>query len=439
MVWQRTAFEQWTKVGTHPGDSVAALRAAAFANVFAAVVAFGALLMAVLLGALRQPFAFVVLALIPAYLLPFVLLHPVAKNAARLYIILFQTLASFAFTLVLGSGSGSQLVGFFTVGMPIVLFASDARRFMAVGVAASLIAFFVPLWFPDIAVGILPKIVLEPTHAQLLRSAVALMTFAVILIELLYLRTRFERSERRLNECIDNTGQLLKIACHDMASPLAVLNTALDLREVELDGRPPDRAHLMLKRTSARIQGLLGVIRKLHAVEDARIDLKAVGLSAAVNAAVEAMEGSFEAKRIHLALEGLTNDLAVMGDWTIMTESILTNVLSNAVKFSPRGGAVRVVAAAASPGVMLTVVDQGIGMPPEAVRNVTTGTVLPSRPGTEGELGSGFGLTLVRAFMKKMGGHVTIESSAANPNCSEGAEGGTTVRLFFQGAQTSER
>ncbi len=432
LAWYRTALDYWTRLGTRRGDSPEALRAAAFANVLAGLVTVGGLVMAVTLFTVHDGLALATLALSQAYLVPFLLLHRAAKNPARLYIILFHNLASVAFTHMIGPGAGSQLITFFTVGTPIMLFDRRARGYMIVGVLSSLFAFFLPVWFPRVLGGILPQIPVDPAQTLMLRTTMAFLTFAVILVELFYLKTQFERAEQRLHRVVENTGQLLKIACHDMASPLAVLDTALEIRERELDGRAPDRVHLVLKRTSERIQSLLTVIRKLHAASDARVDLQPVLLTEAVNAAVASIGDALGAKRILLETEGLTEDLAVMGDWTIMTESILANVLSNAVKFSPRGGAVRVVAASNKHGIVLSVVDHGIGMAPEMVHGATRGEMLPSRPGTEGETGSGFGLTLVRTFMTKLGGRVTIESEVG-----AGARGGvgTTVRLFFRDAR----
>lgn len=437
MSWFQDTLAQLAELGTRPGDPPETLRAAAFANILAALVSLGGVIMALMSATVSPALGVVMLAISGGYILPFLLLHAHAPNAVRLYIVLYQNVVAFVMFYALGALAGTHLVLFFTVGTPFFLFARERHFHIAVGIGSALLAFFVPVWMPDLLTGIVPSFPLGTPQLLLLRSTGALLTFSVILIQLYYLKAQYERSERRLLACVDNTGQLLKIACHDMASPLAVLNTALEIHERELDGREPDRAHVLLKRTSVRIQNLLTVIRKLHAVEGARVDLQPVALADAVKASIAGMADTLESKHIAFEMEGLTGDLTVMGDWTIMTESILANVLSNAVKFSRRGDTVRVVAAHDHKGVVLTVADHGIGMPLDLVRGATRGEVLPSRPGTEGEGGSGFGLSLVRAFMAKLGGRVVIESNtdAASP----GSGLGTTVHLFFQDAHAAGR
>jgi signal transduction histidine kinase len=74
----------------------------------------------------------------------------------------------------------------------------------------------------------------------------------------------------------------------------------------------------------------------------------------------------------------------------------------------------------------LSIVDQGIGIPAEILENLFSLSKKTSRPGTEGESGTGFGMPLVYATMKAYGGRIEIESAENQ---------GTTFKLFFRCSQ----
>jgi cell cycle sensor histidine kinase DivJ len=99
---------------------------------------------------------------------------------------------------------------------------------------------------------------------------------------------------------------------------------------------------------------------------------------------------------------------------------IALNLISNALKFTPKGGSVEVAAEEAPTGSTLTVSDTGAGISPEELQKL-------SRAFEQGEAGrkqkgAGLGLSVVRAFAELHGGRLTIESR-------EG--GGARIGVFF--------
>lgn len=99
-----------------------------------------------------------------------------------------------------------------------------------------------------------------------------------------------------------------------------------------------------------------------------------------------------------------------------MLSTILRNLMSNAVKFTPRGGSVSVTAervagpSDAPGGIRLSVSDTGIGMPPSVLRSMMETGAAGQRRGTEGEPGTGLGLGLCRRLVDRHGGTLEIES-----------------------------
>ena len=93
-----------------------------------------------------------------------------------------------------------------------------------------------------------------------------------------------------------------------------------------------------------------------------------------------------------------------------MFETILRNILSNAVKYTPFGGKVTVSVRDQDGYLRFDVRDTGVGMDGEQVANLFKVDRKASRPGTNNEQGTGFGLILCREFVKKNGGDLTVES-----------------------------
>ena len=106
------------------------------------------------------------------------------------------------------------------------------------------------------------------------------------------------------------------------------------------------------------------------------------------------------------------------------TTQILTNLLSNALKFTPRGGRVGLRCVAAPGTVSFEVVDSGIGIPPDELERVFDSFYQVDGSSTRQYGGTGLGLTISRRLAEMMGGSLELES--------DGADLGTTARLTLR-------
>jgi len=94
-----------------------------------------------------------------------------------------------------------------------------------------------------------------------------------------------------------------------------------------------------------------------------------------------------------------------------MFESVIRNLVSNAVKFTPRGGKIIISASAVNDNfIKLKISDTGIGMNTELKSKLFLLSEKTSRPGTEGEPSTGLGLLLCKDFIEKNGGKIWVES-----------------------------
>jgi hypothetical protein len=96
---------------------------------------------------------------------------------------------------------------------------------------------------------------------------------------------------------------------------------------------------------------------------------------------------------------------------TNMFQSVIRNLVSNAVKFTPKGGRIIVSAGLTENKTsVITVKDTGIGMNSEMVSNLFRSNVNSNRPGTEGENSTGLGLMLCKEFVERHRGEIWVES-----------------------------
>ncbi|MCE1200287.1 MAG: HAMP domain-containing histidine kinase, partial [Marinilabiliales bacterium] len=117
-----------------------------------------------------------------------------------------------------------------------------------------------------------------------------------------------------------------------------------------------------------------------------------------------------EGKSIHIQLS-IPEDLCIVGDEHMLL-SVIGNLLTNAIKFTPRGGSIGVSAQPARDGkVEMIIWDNGIGMDETMLAGLFRIDAHNCRPGTEGEPSVGLGLILCKEFVIKQEGEIRVESS----------------------------
>jgi PAS domain S-box-containing protein len=227
----------------------------------------------------------------------------------------------------------------------------------------------------------------------------------------LTVRRQFEalqRGERRMIEFLAMLG-------HELRNPLAPLQAALDVLEL----RPGDAATIEWSRKvfGRQVQHLTRLVDDLldaGRISSGKVSLHfgVVDLRTLVEETVEAMRPQIEAQGHTLALVLPADAIRVRGDATRIAQ-IITNLLTNASKYTPDGGDIRVVVATDGDFVMLEVHDTGMGMPPELIPSMFELFVQGGRELNRSQGGLGVGLTLVKRLTELHGG--TVAATSAGP------------------------
>ena len=241
------------------------------------------------------------------------------------------------------------------------------------------------------------------------------LVFSVVLRDVTA-RRRFEEVNaqlvRDLQSAVTARDEMLGIVSHDLRNPVSAVKmlAAAILRTGETDSLPKgvaDHADVMLQaaqQMDALIQDLLDVSR----IESGRMSVRprVMTLSDLVSQATETLAPLASAAEVsvRVALPGHLPQVDVDPDRMVQ---VLSNLIGNAVKYTPRGGSVRVAAEADQDIVRVTVADTGIGISEQELPRVFDRFWQSKRTNRSG---AGLGLAIARGIVRSHGGRIWIDS-----------------------------
>ena len=234
--------------------------------------------------------------------------------------------------------------------------------------------------------------------------------------DLRYLGRRLDWLRRRLDEFETQKNRFLRHVSHELKTPLTALREGAELLNDQVAGplAPPQRQVVGIMRDNSvklqrLIEELLDYQRALHAA--ASLEVKPVMLDNLVQEAVHAHELAAQAKDLRLVVEA---QAAMVEADPEKLRSIIDNLVSNAVKFTPSGGVINVTARAVSGEAIIEVQDTGPGVPAEERESIFNLFFRGRRPesatasGVVRVKGSGLGLAIARELVEAHGGQIAV-------------------------------
>jgi len=217
----------------------------------------------------------------------------------------------------------------------------------------------------------------------------------------------------RLRELDHLKDNLISVVSHELRTPLTSILGYLELLDQDRDQLTQRQRHFLgvVGRNADR---LLNIVVDLLFVAQAHagqmvLDRRPVDLSELVDEAVDAALPAANERQITVTVVPCV-ETAVRGDRQRLAQ-VLDNLLSNALKFTPRNGAVEVRLSAARDEVVLEVADTGIGIPASAQRELFTRFFRTDAAIAAAIQGTGLGLSIVKAIVDGHGGRVGVESA----------------------------
>jgi signal transduction histidine kinase len=211
---------------------------------------------------------------------------------------------------------------------------------------------------------------------------------------------------------------------HDVANLLQGMSVLLEFDEAEDDDVPT------FLRLHARLSKLVTAAAATMTDEGPPVAerLRSVELHEVFGDVAELF--SFRLSEKGQTLEcSLPERLSVTAQPDLLRDSVLANLVSNAIKFSPAGAAIRLHAERKAGAVEICVRDRGPGIPAELAQRLEQGAKVSSTPGSAGEQGLGLGLTLTREHLLRMGGQLALRVLP---------EGGSEAIIQLRSAEASQ-
>jgi PAS domain S-box-containing protein len=216
--------------------------------------------------------------------------------------------------------------------------------------------------------------------------------------------------EERLREASRAKDEFLAMLGHELRNPLAPIVTALELMKLKGDvgtTREQQVIERQVKHMTRLVDDLLDVSRVTRGL--VRLDKEPIELADAVAKAVEVASPLLEQKQHHFSASVPRSGLRLEADPTRLTQ-IIANLLTNAAKYTGRGGRISLGAGREGPELVLSVKDDGDGIGPELLPRVFEPFVQGYQSPERAEGGLGIGLTLVRSLVQAHGGSVCARS-----------------------------
>jgi PAS domain S-box-containing protein len=221
-------------------------------------------------------------------------------------------------------------------------------------------------------------------------------------------------SEAELRELNATKDKFFSIIAHDLKSPFNSFLGYTELMVDELDNMSLKQIQAIavdMKRSANYLYGLLENLLQWSRIQRgiSGFDPSKLKLKTKVEDSINAVTELASKKGIAITIS-IPDELEVFAD-SNMLESIIRNLTTNAVKFSPRGGKVIINAKSGENNfIEISIVDTGIGMNNEMLVKLFQLDEQTSRKGTDGEPSTGLGLIICKDFIEKHGGKIWVES-----------------------------
>ncbi|MDP9482463.1 MAG: HAMP domain-containing histidine kinase [Chloroflexota bacterium] len=239
-------------------------------------------------------------------------------------------------------------------------------------------------------------------------------------IEISELSRQFNAMADRLEESVgiirrdrDRSRDFLADVSHELRTPITALRMSNELLS-EAAGDDPDTRAEFLESTRQQLERLDWLAQNLLELSKldsglVLLDLRPDDLRAAVESAVEQAQASAARRGLRLGLSLPPNPVRVRHDPQRIGQ-VVTNLVGNAVKFTPRGGSVEVELVADSAGARIVVRDSGVGIDsselPQIFDRFFRGTLAHEARAS----GSGLGLAIVKSIVDLHAGRITVDS-----------------------------
>lgn len=231
-------------------------------------------------------------------------------------------------------------------------------------------------------------------------------------VDLMEVNGALIEARNRAEEATKAKDRFINLLSHDLKSPLSSLSLILDIFLADTANPLPEGQKALMQKAKNRLSSLMTMIEDLLTMS--RIHSEGMkpkklfwDLRSLIMHNVEAVEEMALKKGVTVSNEAPAG-VKVFVDMRLISQVIL-NLLSNAIKFSRSGGLIT-LSGGLDGGVFFTVKDNGMGIDPDILPEIFNHEVRTTTLGTDGEVGTGFGLPFCKDIVERHGGTMEARS-----------------------------
>lgn len=235
-------------------------------------------------------------------------------------------------------------------------------------------------------------------------------------------RLKLRKRENELEELVYFKDRLMKVTCHDIQNPLTgIMGAAESMKEDSLDEEEESLLNRIISEGAAQINRTISELLDSEQVQFGQIKKRpeTCNPTKVLENIVSMFQFTAQNKDIELSL-AIENSIPLLQIDKHKYERIITNLISNALKFTPGGNQVNVKAGYKSGQLSTTVTDNGIGMSEEELENLFEKKEGGGHLGTNNERSYGLGMPIVKAFSDACDANIDVSSTSGE---------GTTIQV----------
>lgn len=221
----------------------------------------------------------------------------------------------------------------------------------------------------------------------------------------------YKNAEARLRDADNRKDEFLATLAHELRNPLAPIRNGLHILRLSGTSEPTERISAMMDRQITQLVRLVDDLLDVSRVRSDKLGLRlsTVELRSVIEAAVETSQPLIEGAGHELTVVMPDESLMVHGDDTRLAQ-VISNLLNNSAKFTNRGGRIRLVVSRDGDEAVVSVADNGIGIPVPMLGAVFERFTQVDRSLEKVTGGLGIGLSLVKGLVEMHGGRVEARS-----------------------------
>ncbi len=237
---------------------------------------------------------------------------------------------------------------------------------------------------------------------------------------------------QKISDQFQKESALLKVLSHDLSTPMMVVKfSASQLKKL---GESNERSLLLIERIISQvtmIESVLVHVKEMKALETGKRKLSLFELN--FGPIMQELKSTFkdrlEAKNITLDWPSGDENSILVADEISFRVSVISNLLSNAIKFSDKGSRIEVRCREVNGQTRFDMRDYGPGIPLEIREHLFSTDHETTRKGSEGETGTGFGMSLVKFYVTLYGGTVDFVTKTKEESATDF---GTTFTIILK-------